>query len=95
MGICDSSNNKNVLPNNTQTNIQISNNQTSLTQNPTSKLNQNLNSNPNINTNKGFQTQNLVDDDRPSFIDRHVSMGSSVINEDSIGYNQTRNTVDV
>ena len=92
MGICDSSNNKNVLPNNTQTNIQISNNQTSLTQTPTSKLNQNLNSNPNINTNKGFQT---VDDDRPSFIDRHVSMGSSVNNEDSIGYNQTRNTVDV
>ena len=93
MGICDSNNHQNILPNNIQTNIQTLNNQTSLNQktvqNPSSKLNQNFNSNSNINNNKVLQTQNLEDDDRPSYIDRHVSMGSSLNNEDSIGYNQT------
>ncbi len=34
----------------------------------------------------------LEENDKPSNIDRHCSMGSSLKNEDSIGYNQTRNT---
>ena len=107
-GICDSKN-KNELAKNTQlasiNNQNISNAIQTNNQNVASKLEQNINSNTKfITTNNAISgteqneinkqiSQFLEDNDKPSDVDRHCSMGSSVSNEDSIGYNQTRNTV--
>ena len=111
MGICDSAKNQNAVPNNTQTNItnqiQTTNNQTSVPettiQNSIDQLKQNLNSNTNNNIQQNTINKQIpqsvedndIDNDRPSYIDRGASIGSSVRNEDSIGYNQTRNTLAV
>ena len=108
MGVCDSKN-KNELAKNTQSASINNQNKTNAiqtnNQNVASKLDQNINSNTKfITTNNAISgteqneinkqiSQFLEDNDKPSNIDRHCSMGSSVSNEDSIGYNQTRNTL--
>ena len=75
-------------------------------QNTVPKLEQNINSNSRLiinNTNllnatehaeinKQF-SQFLEDNEKQSDYNGKVSMGSSISNDDSIGYNQTRNTV--
>ena len=101
MGICDSSKNQAQTPiaNNTQTAGITSQVQTSLSQQPvqnvTSNVEQNINSNINlVNNNANLINGNEQNDiDRPSDINRNVSLGSSIKNEDSIGYNQTRETL--
>ena len=98
MGICDSNKNQAQTPfaNNTQPATITTQPQTSLShqpvQNVTSNVEQNINSNINL-INNDANLVNGNDIDRPSNINRSVSLGSSVKNEDSIGYNQTRETL--
>ena len=102
MGICDSNKNQNAIVNNTGQATITSQVQTSVQQpiqNVTSKVEQNVNSNANLINNNvniinGNVQPNIVEEnDRPSNINRSISLGSSVRNEDSIGYNQTRETL--
>ena len=78
----------------------------SIPQNTVPKLEQNINSNTKFITNNTNSlnateqaelnkqlSQFLEDNEKQSDRNRSVSMGSSINNDDSIGYNQTRNTV--
>ena len=106
MGICESNKNQNlagnaaqnVPVNNTNTNPSVP--QSAVVQNG-QKLQQNINANTQLITNNtnaivGEQQKKVNNQDNEGIsFDRNVSMGSSLNNEDSIGYNQTRNTVAV
>ena len=96
-------NNNTQAPNITQNNPVVEK-----TQNDITRLKQDLNSDTKFVSNdtnlingneqqkqqtKNRQVSDFLDDiDKPSNIDRQVSMGSSVGNNDSIGYNQTKNS---
>ena len=104
MGICESNKNQNLVGNTAQ-NSPVNNTNPSLPQSTAvkngQKLEQNINANTQLITNNKNEISeeqqkkiNNQDNEGVSF-DRNVSMGSSLNNEDSIGYNQTRNTVAV
>ena len=98
MGICDSNKNQTPIANNIEPSTETNQVQTTPSQQPiqnvTSKVEQNINSNTDIiNNNANITNGNEQNEiDRPSNINRSASLGSSVKNEDSIGYNQTRET---
>ena len=87
MGICDSSKNNNGIANNTQTATISQNAQIPTPQNTVSNLKQNLETNNEIE-----QNGENIDIERPSNLDKRYTLGSSINMDDSIGYNQTRNT---
>ena len=102
MGICESSNNQKAINNNAQ-NPTPATTTTKTQQNiPKTTVQRNINAGDkfvsnNINNipqnGENKQISNFLEDiDRPSNIDRNVSLGSSINMDDSIGYNQTRNT---
>ena len=104
MGVCESNKNQKAMTNNTQ-NVPNRTTQTStLVNNATTPLPQSSNNKVitnNRNTLNGVEQQKILkqasqlkNNDEQS-IDRDVSMGSSLNNEDSIGIIQTRNTVAV
>ena len=87
MGICDSNKNNNGITNNTQTATIPQNTQIPTPQNTVSNLKQNLDS-----INETEKNEDNIDIGRPSNADRRYTLGSSINMDDSIGYNQTRNT---
>ena len=101
MGICDSNKNQAQTPiaNSTQPPAITSQVQTSLSQQPvqnvTSTVEQNINTDTNVlNNNDNLINGNEQNDlDRPGTMNSGMSIGEEVRNEDSIGYNQTRDTL--
>ena len=105
MGICESSKNQNTtsVQNARITNTSQTPSSQQIPQNTVSKVEQNNNSNINNNTNLlNGSTQNKInkqvtqyteENDDVSGMARKASMGSSINNDDSIGFIQTRNTL--
>ena len=102
MGCCESYSNKKAINNNAQnpnpatitTKTQQNIPKTTVQRNTNvgeKFVSNNINNNPQNGVNK--QISNVMEDiDRPSNTGRRVSLGSSINMDDSIGYNQTRNT---
>ena len=101
MGICDSNKNQAQTPiaNNTQPSAITSQVQTSLSQQPVQNVTSTVEQNINTDTNVLNNNDNLINGNEQNYLDRPgtmnsgMSIGEEVRNEDSIGYNQTRDTL--